>query len=107
MTTTTDLADFDNSDLARLGKLLTAYRNQGLPREFYKSEVKPMLNTKSGCVFFTNEDFQVAMLNGDNLEMFHTCFECGHEGFHEDCQLNHRGCNECNPEDEEESKECE
>jgi hypothetical protein len=37
-----------------------------------------------------------AMMNGDKLEMWHNCSNCGHEGFAEDCQLNEDGCNECN-----------
>ncbi len=43
-----------------------------------------MMNTHSGCVFLSDEDFNVAMVNGDTLEQFHSCPECGGEGFAED-----------------------
>lgn len=43
-----------------------------------------MMNTHSGNVFLTNADFQVAVMNGDNLEIFYTDFETGEEGFKED-----------------------
>ena len=34
--------------------------------------------------FLTDEDFNVAMMSGDTLEQFHSCPECGGEGFAED-----------------------
>lgn len=41
-------------------------------------------NLNSGYVFLTDDEFNVAMMNGDKLEIFHTCFNCGNEGFAED-----------------------
>ena len=35
-----------------------------------------------------NEDYQVAMMNGDNLESFYSCPQCGHEGFAEEMEHN-------------------
>lgn len=99
--TTTDLSEFDKSDLKRLEMLLKAYREQGLPEDFNDENVHAMMNTTSGYVFLTNSDYQVAMLNGDKLESFYTCYECGHEGFGDECQLNEGGCNECNEKEEE------
>lgn len=43
-----------------------------------------MMNSYSGYVFLTDEDFSVAMMNGNTLEQFHSCPECGAEGFAED-----------------------
>jgi len=43
-----------------------------------------MMNIQSGYVFLTNSEFQVAMMNGDKLEVFYTDFETGEEGFLED-----------------------
>ena len=34
----------------------------------------------SGCVFLVDEDYNVAMMNGDDLEDFITCPNCGEEG---------------------------
>lgn len=99
--TTTNLADFGSCERWMLVELLTAWDKQGLPDDFDQSEVVPMMNRNSGYVFLVNDDFQCAMMNGDKLEMWHYCVNCGHEGFHEDCQLNDEGCNKCNSEGEE------
>jgi hypothetical protein len=84
MTTTTNLSDFGWRELKMLEKLLKAYREQGLPRNFDNDEVVPMMNKNSGDVFLTNASYDVAMMNGDNLEKWHNCSYCGHEGFLED-----------------------
>lgn len=99
--TTTNLSDFGARERGLLIDLLQAWEDQGLPEEFYEEEVHAMMNRNSGCVFLTNSDYQTAMMNGDKLEMWYNCGNCGHEGFAEDCQLNDEGCNCCNePEDE-------
>ena len=41
-------------------------------------------NTRSGCVFLANSEFEVVMMNGVTLEEWFNCLECGHEGFKED-----------------------
>lgn len=79
--TTTDLSDYGYRELMELELLLKAYREQGLPIDFNNDDVVPMFNMNSGNVFLTNSDFQVAMLNGDKLESFYCCPQCGHEGF--------------------------
>ncbi len=94
--TTTNLAEFGYEERRELIELLQAWNKQGLPEDFYDNEVVPMFNKKSGCVFLTNSDYQAAMMNGNKLEIWHNCPNCGHEGFAEDCQLNDDGCNECN-----------
>jgi hypothetical protein len=95
--TTTNLADFGFREREILIQLLRAWHDQGLPEDFQDEEVQAMMNRNSGCVFLTNSEYQAAMMNGDKLEMWHNCPNCGHEGFEEDCQLNDEGCNECNP----------
>jgi hypothetical protein len=86
--TTTNLADFGARERSMLIDLLVAWREQGLPRDFDLGRVVPMMNTNSGNVFLTNEEFQVAMMNGDKLESFYSCPICGHEGFAEDMEHN-------------------
>lgn len=98
--TTTDLAQFCSRERWLLVELLTAWDKQGLPDEFFDDEIRPMMNRNSGCVFLTNSEYQTAMMNGDTLEIWHDCPNCGHEGFAEDCQLNEDGCNECNAQEE-------
>ena len=91
--TTTDLTKFGSRERRMAEELLRAWRKQGLPEDFYEEEVTITMNQNSGNVFLTNADYDVAMMNGDNLESFYTCPSCGHEGFLEDM--------EHEPEDEE------
>lgn len=95
--TTTDLADFATREIDLLIDLLQAWRDQRLPDDFSDDEVVPMLNLNSGHVFLTNDDYQVAMLNGDKLESWYSCPNCGHEGFKETCKITDdgEGCNRC------------
>jgi len=97
--TTTNLAHFGSRERGMLVDLLNAWEKQGLPDNFFDDEVTCMMNKNSGNVFLTNSDFQTAMMNGDDLEMWHNCPNCGHEGFQEDCQLNDDGCYECREEE--------
>lgn len=82
MTTTTDLADFGFRELRMAAELLTAYCKT--PPDFLGDGVRLMMNTHSGCVFLTDEDYSVAMMNGGSLDQWHVCPECGAEGFAED-----------------------
>ncbi len=79
--TTTDLSEFGNRERVMAEKLLHEWNNGSLPLDFNDDEVTIMMNQNSGNVFLTNSDFQVAMMNGDTLESFYSCPECGHEGF--------------------------
>lgn len=82
--TTTDLGEFGPREIKMTAGLLNAWIAQGLPEAFYREKVTVMMNKDSGSVFLTNSEYQVAMMNGDNLEMWHICPNCGHEGFAED-----------------------
>lgn len=84
MTTTTDLAQFGARERAILIEIFQAWAKQGLPIDFDENEVIPMMNINSGNVFLTNSSYQIAMMNGDKLESFYSCPQCGHEGFLED-----------------------
>jgi hypothetical protein len=82
--TTTNLADFGHRERVLLQGILSAWNDKGLPEGFYSEGVHPMFNRNSGCVFLTNDEYQAAMMNGDVLEIWHNCPNCGHEGFSED-----------------------
>jgi hypothetical protein len=82
--TTTDFARFGHRERKMAEQLLRAWREQGLPQDFSPEKVTIMMNTHSGNVFLTNEEYQVAMMNGDQLESFYTDFETGEEGFKEE-----------------------
>ena len=105
--TTTDFAKFGYREKRMARELLEAMEDQGLPKDFYDNEVTIMMNFNSGNVFITNSEYQVAMLNGDKLEMFYTCFECGNEGFAEDINWNsdHNCCGECAAAEENEEEQ--
>jgi len=95
--TTTDLAYFGYRERKLAEELLRAWREQGLPDDFLDEEVTIMMNKNSGYVFLTNSEFQVAMMNGDKLESFYTCFNCGNEGFKDD-MLSKGKCDQCGEE---------
>jgi hypothetical protein len=84
MSTTTNLADFGFREIKMARDLLDAWVNNGLPDDFGDNGVHLMMNQNSGNVFLTNEEFEVAMLNGDTLESFYTSPYEGREGFFED-----------------------
>ena len=82
MATTTDLSDFGFREFELAAELLTAYCKN---KPAYLSDgVRVMMNQNSGYVFLTDEDHNVAMMNGDNLEPFLFTPYSGHEGFIDD-----------------------
>lgn len=81
---TENIADFGARERGELQDLLKAWDVQGLPEDFIEERVRPAFNRNSGFVFLTNEDYEVAMMNGEKLESFYSCPECGWEGFKED-----------------------
>ena len=82
--TTTNLADFGYRELAIAANLLKAYTSGQGPDEFDTEGVTVMMNQNSGNVFLTNEEYQVLMLNGGSLELWHATPYNGHEGFAEE-----------------------
>jgi len=93
MGTITDFSKFGHREREMAEKLLRTWREQGLPNDFYNDEVVIMMNDHSGYVFLANSDYQTAMMNGDTLESFYSCPQCGHEGFKE--EMEHDGNTEC------------
>ncbi len=87
--TTTDLAKFGWSEKKMAAQLLTAMVERGLPPGFDDDGVHVMMNVNSGTVFLTNSEYQAAMMNGNRLETWHNCPQCGREGFAED--MHHEG----------------
>lgn len=93
MTTTTNLAEFGNREKKMAADLLNAMQKQGLPADFYDSEVTIMMNKNSGNVFLTNSECQVAMMNGDKLESFYSTPYEGREGFYDDLMQEYKDMN--------------
>lgn len=77
---TENLAEFGARERAIAGKLLSL----PLPENFGTAGVRVAFNKNSGLVFLVNDDYQCAMLNGDELAIFHTTPYDGLEGFIED-----------------------
>ena len=89
---TTDLKDFGRRELAILADIINSWLEHELPKGFVEDEVLPMFNRNSGYVFLTNSEYQVAILNGNRLELFYTCGSCGHEGLRDDFDHNSNEC---------------
>jgi len=84
MSYTENLGDFGQRERVMMEEILHQWNRGGLPNPFYEGGVKFAMNQNSGCVFLTNEDYQVCMMNGDKLAMWYSCPYNGTEGFFED-----------------------
>jgi len=93
MDNTRDLMQFGYRELKLAGELLSALKTEKDKTKFLGDGVAVEFNPKSGHVFLIDEDLNVAMMNGDNLEDFFSCPECGHEGFLD--EMKHNGNKEC------------
>lgn len=62
-------------------ELLNAMVEQGLPEGFGDYGVNIQMNCNSGYVFIVNSEYQVAMMNRDKLEIYHSMPYSGDEGF--------------------------
>ena len=72
-TYTEDLADFGYREQEEAKNLFQAWRERGLPVDFWNNGVKIGFNMNSGYVFLTNSDYQVAMCETNEqgkLELF-------------------------------------
>lgn len=81
---TRDLTQFGYRELDMAGDLLKALKTSSDKTEQLGDGVTVEMNPNSGNVFLVDEDYNVAMMNGDKLEDWFSCPYCGHEGFKED-----------------------
>lgn len=91
---TRDLMKFGYRELALAGELLSALKTDKDNTRFLSHGVAVEFNPNSGNVFLVDEDYNVAMMNGEMLEDFFSCPICGHEGFLEDMKHG-KGNKEC------------
>lgn len=86
---TRDLSKFGYRELALAGQLLTAL---GSPRDNDTNQldvgVCVEFNPESAMVFLVDEDFNVAVMEGDKLVDFLSCPNCGTEGTPSDFGIN-------------------
>jgi len=85
---TKDLTQFGYRELGMAGDLLKAIKTDKDKTEYLYNGVELQFNPNSGNVFLSDEDYNVAMMNGDDLEDFFSCPICGHEGFKEEMPHN-------------------
>jgi|SRR5690606_30750378 len=78
---TENLSDFGIREISMLRDIFDAWLKNGLPEGFEQDNLRPAMNMNSGYVFLVNDDYHVAMMNGDNLEIYHTLPYSGLEGF--------------------------
>lgn len=78
---TEDLGKFGHRERELLVALLDEWNKNGLPDGFEYDNVRPAFNMNSGNVFLVNDSYQVAMLNEDTLEIWHSLPYSGEEGF--------------------------
>jgi hypothetical protein len=81
MDNTRDLMDFGTRELRIAAMLLSALKS---PKDYtfrLGEKVALEFNSKSGLVFLVDDNFNVAMLNGDRLEDWLICPQCNAEGF--------------------------
>ena len=93
---TQNLADFGAIEREEAGTLLkTLGSSNDDTKHFGNNGVAVEFNPMSGCVFLVDEDCNVAMMNGHQLEDFHTCFNCGGEGLASDFRDDNSGSECC------------
>lgn len=81
MRNTQDLSDFGEIGREEAGRLLsTLGTSRDHTKYFGDRGVAVEFNPMSGYVFLVDEDYNVAIMNDDILEDFHTCPNCGGEG---------------------------
>lgn len=90
----TNLSKMTYEALDEAVSLLTAYKENGCPKDFWDEEVQIAYNENSGMVFLTNADYQVAVM-GDNDELvsWYYCPYSGIEGTLEDLVEEYRNGN--------------
>jgi hypothetical protein len=93
MTNTQDFSKFGYRELDIAGDLLKAYANE--PSILPGDTIQVEFNPNSGNVFLVDSEYNVAMFNGDKMERFYNCPNCGHEGFAEEFRTDEYMGNEC------------
>lgn len=87
---TADFGKFGYRELQMAGELLSALKRDMDGTEYLGPGISVCFNMNSGNVFLSDQDYNVAMMNGDTLEDWFICPYCGHEGFKEDMEHGER-----------------
>lgn len=92
------LDGFGYREMAIAGEILSQIGNRGLPEGFDPDGLAIELNPLSGDVYLINSSYQIAMMNGDSLEMYYILPHSGEEGFRD--ELEELDLNELHPNDQ-------
>lgn len=65
-------------------ELLSAIGSQNDKTKYLGDNPNVFMNQMSGYIFLSDDDYNVAMLDGDILRDFLNCPECSNEGFQSD-----------------------
>ena len=76
---TKDFSKFGSREREMASELLAAYGTDKDKTKFLGQGVEVCFNTHSAYVFLSDEDFNVAIMEGGELVDFITCPNCGHE----------------------------
>jgi hypothetical protein len=76
---TSDLSEFGYRELKIAGQILSTFKTDKDKTRFIDEGLTVFFNKKSGYVFLSDENYNVAMMNGDILEDFIHCPDCGNE----------------------------
>jgi len=93
-----DLSKLGYREVYILADLLKEYAKGDC--DFLGDNVTWEYNPHSDNLFLIDEEYNVAMMNGDKLEQWHNCPNCGAEGFLSEGELifseDGETCNNCN-----------
>lgn len=76
---TSDISQFGFREKDMAAELLKTHGSSSDHTKFLGNSVNVFMNMNSGYVFLSDEDYNTAMMNGDNLEDFFSCPNCGNE----------------------------
>jgi hypothetical protein len=86
--TSTNFEDFGFAEIKEVSKMLALYVRGEYHNPFWtNSQVRPMMNKKSGNVFLIDSDYNVLMMNGERLEGHYILPHSGEEGFLDDFDM--------------------
>jgi len=97
---TCGLNDFGSRELDMAVELLDKYkeavRNGDYEELGLTTNIRLAMNTNSGYVFLTDDDYNVVMINPETkkAEKYYTCSNCGFEGFKDEFK-NHSEDQDC------------
>lgn len=89
---TNDIKEFGMRERLMARELLATYGTKKDKTNFLSDGINVFMNKNSGYVFLSDEEYNVAMMNGDVLEDFVNCPECGHEDFYSEFRKHGNDC---------------